>query len=167
MPEDDPDDLHATFLEYVAAYEGQEPRSLFVVLSEAGVALPSPDELDDSQVRAKLWDLINALALLGTFLHHTGHLSDRELYAELWGEILREPMVLMPDNPAFACHIDMIGTGSEEHSLLYLKYYADEDARRSWQEDWPEDSLPEPEEPPNDRDHLLPKAEYRKDRPVM
>lgn len=167
MAEDDPDDLEATFLKYIAAYEQVEPRSLFVVLSEAGVALPPLDELDESQVSAKLRDVINALALLGTFLHHTDHLSDRQLYEELWSEILHEPTVLMPDNPDFACHIDMVGSGSEEHILLYLKYYADEEARRNWQEDWPEDPLPEHEDPPYNRDCLLPQAEFRKDTSVM
>ena len=167
MPEDDPDDLHATFLKYVAAYEETEPRSLIEVLSEAGVALPPPDELDDSQVRATLWDVINALALLGAFLQQTDHLSDRELYAELWSDVLRESTVLMPDNPAFAYHIDMVGSGSEEHMFLYLKYYADERARRSWLEDWPEDPLPEPEKPPYDRDRLLPRAESRRNTPMM
>lgn len=99
--------------------------------------------------------------------HHTDHLSDRQLYEELWGEILREPTVLMPDNPDFACHIDMTGSGSEEHILLYLKYYADERARRIWKEDWPEDPVPEHEEPPYDRDRHLPQAELRRDTSVM
>lgn len=167
MADDDPDDLRSVFLEHVAAYERQEPVSLFVVLPEAGVALPPPDELDESQVSAKLWDVINALALLGTFLHHTDHLSDRQLYEELWGDILREPAVLMPDNPDFAYHVDMTGSGSEEHNFLYLKYYADERARRIWKEDWPEDPVPEHEEPPYDRDRHLPQAELRRDNSVM
>jgi hypothetical protein len=76
-------------------------------------------------------------------------------------------MVLMPDNAAFACHIDMVGSGSEEHNHLYMKYYADEDMRRRWLKDWPDDVLPDPEEPPYDRDRLLPQAEARRDGPVM
>jgi hypothetical protein len=94
-------------------------------------------------------------------------LSDRQLYTELWGEILREPMVLMPDEASFACHIDMIGSGSEEDMLLYMKYYADERERRSWLEEWPDDRLPEHEDPPYDRDRTLPRAESRRDSPVM
>ncbi|MEA2601427.1 MAG: hypothetical protein QOF89_2419 [Acidobacteriota bacterium] len=167
MPTDDQDDLEEEFWDHVAAFESEEPKALSVVLPEAGVALPPPDELDDSQLSGKLWEVINMLALLGTFLHNTDHLSDRELYVELWGEILREPMVLMPDNPAYACHIDMVGSGSEEHTFLYMKYYADERARRSWLKEWPDDVMPDHEDPPYDRDRRLPQAESRTDGPVM
>jgi hypothetical protein len=167
MPKDDPKDLKEAFYDYVAAYESREPRSLLDVLAESGVILPPPEELDDAQINAKLWELIQGLSLVGTFLHNTDHLSDRELYTELWNEELREPTVLMPEDTAFACHIDMVGSGSPEHLNLYLKYYADERARQSWREDWPEDEIPEHEEPPYDRDRRLPQREFRKDGPVM
>jgi hypothetical protein len=162
-----PDDLEGEFWDHVAAFDREEPRALSVVLPEAGVSLPPPDELNDSQVSRKLWEIIHKLALLGTFLHNTNHLSDRQLYAELWDEVLREPTVLMPDNPDFSSHIDMIGSGSQEHVLLYMKYYATEEERRSWLKDWPEDVLENHEDPPYDRDRLLPQAEFRKDGPVM
>jgi hypothetical protein len=164
---DDADDLEKDFLDYVAVFESETPKDLSVLLPEAGVSLPPPDDLSDSELSVKLWEVINMLALLGTFLHSTDHLSDRELYTELVTEILREPMVLMPDNAAFACHIDMIGSGSEEHNNLYMKYYADEKTRRRWLKDWPDDVLPDPEKPPYDRDRLLPQAESRRDGQVM
>jgi hypothetical protein len=167
MSTDDRDDVEDEFWEHVEAFEREEPKVLSVVLPETGVALPPPDELDDSELSSKLWEVINMLSLLGTFLHNTNHLSDRELYAELWSEILREPMVLMPANAAFACHIDMVGSGSEEHTRLYMKYYASEEDRRSWLKDWPDDVLPEHEDPPHDRDRRLPQAESRTDGPVM
>jgi hypothetical protein len=167
MPTDDRDDVEDEFWDRVEAFEREEPNALSVVLPEAGVALPPPDELDDAQLSSKLWEVINMLSLLGTFLHNTDHLSDRQLYAELWSEILREPMVLMPDNMAFACHIDMVGSGSEEHTHLYMKYYADARARRNWLKNWPDDVLPDHEDPPYDRDRLLPQAEPRTDGPVM
>lgn len=167
MSTDDRDEVEDEFWDHVAAFESTEPRALSVVLAEAGVALPPPEELDDPQLSDKLWEVIHMLALLGTFLHNTDHLSDRELYTVLWGELLREPMVLMPDNAAFACHIDMVGSGSEEHTHLYMKYYAREEDRRSWLKDWPDDVLPEHEDPPYDRDRRLPQAESRVDGPVM
>ena len=105
--------------------------------------------------------------MLGAFLENTDHLSDRELYTELWKEILPEPTVLMPENPAYAQHIDMVGSGSEEHTHLYMKYYADERARRSWLKDYPDDQLPDPEKPPYDRDRFLPQREFRGEEPVM
>jgi hypothetical protein len=168
MSRDDPqDETEEQFWEQVDAFEGEEARPLSAVLTEAGVTLTPAEEMDDAQLHAKLWDVIHALALLGAFLHNTDHLSDRELYLELWDEIFGESMVLMPDNLDFACHIDLVGSGSEEHTQLYMKYYATEDARRSWLEEWPEDVMPEPEKPPHDRDRTLPQAEARRGGPVM
>src|ERR1044071_10314407 len=103
MSTDDPedaDDLEDEFLDYVAAFEREEPKDLSVILPEAGVSLPPPETLSDSELNAKLWEVINMLSLLGTFLHNTNHLSDRELYTELWAEILHEPMVLRRDTSA-------------------------------------------------------------------
>src|SRR4051812_40527371 len=80
MSEDDPEDLKEAFLDRMAAYESREPKPLLDALAESGVILPAPEELDDTQVSAKLWELIHGLALFGTFLHCTDHLSDRELY---------------------------------------------------------------------------------------
>src|SRR5215210_3074015 len=100
MSADEEKDLKEVFQDYIDAFESAEERPLSAVLPEAGVSLPSPDELDDVQLKDKLWEVINTLALLGAFLHNTDHLSDRELYTELWSEILPEPTVLMPENLA-------------------------------------------------------------------
>ncbi len=167
MSTDDPKDLKEAFLDYVAAYESREPRPLLDVLAESGVVLPPPEELDDAQINAKLWEMIHALALVGAFLHNTDHLSDRELYTELWNEELREPTVLMPEDAAFACHVDMVGSGSPEHIHLYLKHYAEERERRSWRKQWPDDEIPDHEDPPYDRDRRLPRREDRHDGPLM
>lgn len=167
---EDPDDLDGIreqFWAYVDAFEKAEPKSLFTLLPETGVSLPPPDELDDSQLTSKLWEVIHGLTLVGTYLHNTNHLSDRELYTELWSDVLREPTVLMPDDPDFACHLDMIGSGSEEHTHLYMQYYASEEERRDWLKEWPKDVLPDREVPPHDRDRRLPRAEDRTADPVM
>jgi len=163
----DDDDLKDQFWDYVAAYEEAEPMSLFSALPESGVSLPPPDSLDDTQLTEKLWQVIHALVLFGTYLHSTDHLSDRELYSLLWSDLLREPVVLMPDNPSYACHIEILGSGSEEDNNLHLKYYADEMERQRWIEEWPDEILPEYEDPPYDRDRLLPQREFRDDLPVM
>lgn len=167
MSEDDTDDLRKLFLDHVAAFESVEPRPLFDVLPETGISLPPPDSLDDAQLSRKLKEVIHALALLGNYLLSTDHLSDRELYTELWDDALREEAVLMPENPDFAGHIDMVGSGSEEHTNLFLKYYASEEERQSWLADWPDEAIPDHEDPPYDRDRFLPKAEFRKDGLVM
>jgi hypothetical protein len=120
------------FLDDLDAFDHTEPGSLFDRLTEAGVALPPPDELDDAQVTAKLWEVIHALAGLGAFLHSTDHLSDRELYAQLWGDSLREAAVVLPDRLGYAWHIDILGSGSEEDMYLIHKYYASEEDRQKW-----------------------------------
>jgi hypothetical protein len=154
----------------MAAFEEQEESSLFDDLAQAGVTLPAPDELDDPQLTAKLWEIIDALAVRRNFLHNTDHLSDRQLYAELWNDVLREPFVpiSVPEHVGQGFFlIDMVGTGSEEHILLQLKHYADEEQRRIWLQDWPDEPMPDHEDPPYDRDRLLPQPESRKSGPTM
>ncbi len=79
------------------------------------------------------------MASLGAYLLHTNHLSDRELYEYLYHDGLREEAVLFPENPSYAYMIDLTGSGSEEDNQIYLKYYADEEHRRQWAHDWPDD----------------------------
>ena len=149
-------ELREQFWEYVVAYEEAERITSFDLLMQGGVALPAPEELDDMQLNAKLWEVIRGLALLRTFLYNTNHLSDRELYEELWHEELLVENPDMPINENSACHIDLVGSGSEEDSELYLRYYADEEDRNQWAKDWPNDIIPAHETPPYDRDRYLP-----------
>lgn len=151
-----PPDIEEEFWEHMVAFEQAEWIPPFDMLVKGGVSLPLPDELGDSQLTAKLWEVIQGLALLGVYLHNTNHLSDRELYEHLWSDFLREPAVLQPDDPDFACHLDIIGSGSEEDTVIYLKHYANEEERRQWAKEWPEETLPEHEQPPFDRDRHLP-----------
>ncbi len=117
-----PPEIEEQFWEHVVAVEQADGGPLFDLLIGRGVTLPSPEELNDAQITEKLWEVIHALAALGTYLHSTDHVSDRELYARLWSELLREPTVVMPEYPDFAYHIDLVGSGSEESILLYVKH---------------------------------------------
>jgi hypothetical protein len=165
--DDEEDPPLEQFHRSVAEYESRELGSLFDLLPKSGVSLPEPDELDDGQLTAKLWKVIYALAVYRVFLHQTDHLSDRELYTFLWKDQLQVPMVLMPENSDFSCHIDVLGSGSEEDTDLWLKYYADEVERQRWLEEWPQDPLPEPTKPLYSRAGRLPHSDTRDGNEIM
>ncbi|TAN67263.1 MAG: hypothetical protein EPN17_11440 [Methylobacter sp.] len=159
-----PQELREQFMEYVEAYEAAEWTTSFELLVRGGMELPAPEQLDDSQLSAKLWEVIRGMAMLRMFLYCTDHLSDRELYEELWHQVLRDETPDLPTNEDSACHIDLVSSGSEEDIELYLRYYADEETRRDWAKDWPNDVIPAHEAPPYDRDRHLPardQAEWR------
>jgi len=156
--EEMPADLEEEFLRHVLDYEMAEPISLFRLLENSGQELPPPDDLNDENITTKVSEIISAMASLGAYLLHTNHLSDRALYEYLYNDGLREEAVLFPENPSYAYMIDLTGSGSEEDNQIYLKYYADEEHRKQWSRDWPDDIVPEHEEPPFDRDRFLPQS---------
>jgi len=154
-----PAEVEESFWQHIVRYEEAPWTTHFHQLESAGVSLPPPDSLNDQELTEKLWEVIHALALLRVFIEQTDHLSDRELYGTLWIDCLREESKDLPPSANSACHIPILGACSEEDILLDLKYYADEDERRQWQEDFPDYSLPEHEDPPYDRDRLLPRPD--------
>ena len=156
--EDMPADLEEEFLRHVLEYENTEPISLFRLLENSGLQLPKPADLTDDELIEKLMEVINRMAQLGVYLLHTDHLSDRALYEYLFDDGLREEAVLFPENPSYAYMIDLTGSGSEEDNQTYLKFYADEEYRKRWALDWPDDPMPPHQNPPFDRDRHLPKS---------
>jgi hypothetical protein len=156
LPEDLPLDLQEQFWEHVANYEKAPLTTDAEKLASNGVDLPPPEDLDDEEIKAKLWELIQRLAQMRTFLTNTDHLSDRQLYQQLWKESLREEHPDIPVTVNGAWTIDILGNGSEADAFLYLKYYADEKTRKRWAEDFPEAPLPPHENLPYDRDRFLP-----------
>jgi hypothetical protein len=151
-------DMEEEFLKHILAFETAEPTSLLQWLENAGQDVPPPEELDDTQLHTKLWEVIRRMASLGAYLHNTNHLSDRELYTYLFEEGLREDAVLFPDNPGYVYGLDLLGSGSEEDLQLYMKYFADEAYRAEWKADFPELDFPPHEDPPFDRDKDLPRS---------
>jgi hypothetical protein len=159
-PNDCSAETEEAFWEHVVDYEEAPWTTHFQQLESAGVSLPEPDSLNDQDLTIKLWEVIHKLALLRVFLEQTDHLSDRELYKYLWNVALREDSKMMPPDENSAWHIQLLSSGSDEDNHLYLKYYADDDWRRQWHEDFPSDPIPAHDDPPYDRDRLLPKPDY-------
>jgi hypothetical protein len=159
-PSEVPEEVEEGFWKYVVDYEEAPWTTHFQQLENAGVSLPAPDSLKDEELTAKLWEIIQKLALLRVFISQTDHLSDRELYTHLWTDSLREETKAIVMGAGSACHIEMLGSYSGEDMQLFLKYYADKDWRRQWHKDWPKDRIPPHEDPPYDRDRLLPKPDY-------
>jgi hypothetical protein len=155
-----PNDLAEQFRRHVAEYEQAPWTTHFRQLEEAGVQLPAPEALNDRQLKTRLWAMIHGLARLRVFLANTNHLSDRQLYTHLWQDGLRERVAAMPVDEGSAWQLDMLGSGSLQDILLHLKYYADNEWRNQWAEQFPGDAIPPHEDPPFDRDRRLPRATY-------
>ncbi len=158
--DDCPAEAEEAFWKQLVDYEEAPWTTNFQQLESAGVSLPPPDSLKDKELTEKLWEVIHKLALLRVFIEETDHLSDRELYTHLWTDSLREETKALPLAANSAYNIQMLGSGSEEDNRLYLKYYADDAWRRHWQKEFPDDPIPRHEDPPYDRDRLLPKPDY-------
>lgn len=153
-----PPALEEEFLKHVLEYEHAQPITLLQLLKNAGLDVPAPDDLDDGELTAKLWEVIERMSSLGAYLLHTNHLSDRELYTYLYSEALREEAMLFPEDPNYAHMIDLTGSGSEEDNQIYFRYYANEEYREQWAKDWPDDEMPPREKPPYARDLRLPQS---------
>ena len=158
--EDTPPEVAEGFWQHVVAYEEAPWTTNFKQLEESGMKLPAPETINDEQITKKLWEVIHRLALMRVFLEETDHLSDRELYTELWSDMLREEVKAMQPDEDGAYHLSPLGGCSEEDIQLQMKYYADEQWRRRWQEDFPDFTMPDHEDPPYDRDRLLPQPDY-------
>jgi hypothetical protein len=151
-------ELEEIFLERICEFEKADYDSNFNRLVERGVEMVPPAELDDTNLAAKLREVLCALAAIRCFLHDTDHLNDRELYTWLWAEALREET---PDLSQLggAWHMSPIGSGNEEDTAIFLKYYASAKERRHWHEQFPNDQMPPHSPLPYDRDRALPRPE--------
>ncbi|MEM1180029.1 MAG: hypothetical protein AAGM22_16935 [Acidobacteriota bacterium] len=152
-----PEEVRAAFQRDMEAFEKIEPSAPLDALRSSGIELPPADRLSDAEINRHLWEGLRGLAFLGIYLHHTDHLSDRELYDHLLDHALRQPVVMMPDNPHFGYHLDLVEGETEEHEHIFLKYYADSETRERWAEQFPATELPPSERRPFDRDRQLPR----------
>jgi hypothetical protein len=148
------------FWQHVVDYESAPWTTYLEQLQEAGFDPPDPATLTDDELTPRLWELIERLARIRVFIEHTNHLNDRELYEMLWHEQLREETKALPHDEHSAWNLDCLGSGSDEDNHLYLKYFADEEWRDTWARDFPDDEMPDHEDPPYDRDRTLPRPSY-------
>jgi hypothetical protein len=158
VSDDCPPGVHEQFVNNVMDYDSAPISTQFEALVQEGVELPEPDALDDGALHTKLWEIFHALAKRDVYIDHTDHLSDRELYEHLWHDTFREEGPMMPPGSGWVNHIDILGGCSEEDIKIGQRYYDDEETRRQWAVDFPDDVIPPHEDPPFQRDRLLPKA---------
>jgi hypothetical protein len=129
-------------------------------LAEQNIPLLPPAEITDETLIPILWELLHNLALRGFYVLHTDHLSDRELYAELWERGLRDPAHLPGRNPRGGWFHDLLGSWGEEDTQLWLRYYASDQERAKHAKEWPKDTIPPREKPSSNRDWRLPKGPF-------
>ncbi|MEA2236332.1 MAG: hypothetical protein QOC81_1056 [Thermoanaerobaculia bacterium] len=143
--------------------EGERP---IEVLRNRGISIPDERELDDDALHAKLWEIINGMSAVGMVVESTNHLSDRDLYRYLVTDAMQEETILPMPGGGGRWHVSPIGSGSEEDNEIYLRYYADDEIRKQWQDDFG-CTLPAKEKPPFDRDRLLPVNDFLPDEEIQ
>ena len=94
--------------------------------------LPNPDQLTDNELHQILWRTIESLHEQQILLDFTEHLSDRELYCLIYRDIL----------PSLEKKIDRTNTYLHWQCIdinldpeIWLRHYATEDERNTWQQD--------------------------------
>jgi hypothetical protein len=149
-----PPEIEEAFLESVLAYEVAPKKSLMEALVESRISVPAPDDVPDTKLSARLWEVIHGLLALRVNIANTDHLSDRALYTLLYNETLHAEFVVGIEQ---TMQIDMTEAGNYEDGLrTYLTYYASEKERRKYAKMFPRLHIPPHCEPPKRRDHLIP-----------
>lgn len=129
-------------------------------LAAKNIPLLPPAEITDETLTPILWELLHKLSLQGFYVLHTDHLTDRELYAELWERGLRDPAHLPGRNPRGGWYHDFLGSWGEDDMQLWLRYYATDEERAKHAQEYPEDVIPPKEKPVSNRDWRLPKGPF-------
>lgn len=129
-------------------------------LATENIPLLPPAELTDDTLTPVLWELLHNLSLRGFYVLHTNHLTDRELYAELWTRGLRDPALLPGRNPRGGWFHDILGSWGDDDMQLWLRFHATDAERAKHVQEYPKDQIPPKEQPPSKRDWRLPKGPF-------
>jgi hypothetical protein len=119
---------------------------------EPELKLPRPDSLSHQQLQALLRDTVRRLFEQNIVLDFTDHLTDVQLYGLIYRDILPSHEKKIPRAGNYL-HWDCARL--DEDAQAWLRYYATEEERREWSEEFNE-PLPPHEDPPYRRN--LPKA---------
>jgi hypothetical protein len=120
-----------------------------------------PDELTEESTGPGLWEFLHQLAIRNFFVTHTDHLTDNELYRDLWGKAIRDDC-LTPgarSRTAYWMH-DVLGSYGTEECNLQLAIYATDAERTRHTEQFPAWPLPEKRERLTLRDWRLPRPPF-------
>lgn len=118
---------------------------------------PNPSsELDDFQLRGRLWEFIYAMAGHRFYLCHTDHHSDRRLYTWLSEEWLDQEVADIPPEAEINTEIDASDFGNGLDPIIWLRYFATEKEREEFAREHSLKSIPAHEKPQCDRDRWLP-----------
>lgn len=142
------------FWELVRGESDAEPVLLWDELRRRGWEPPDPDTLNEQELARALERLVLDLSWVHVYLVHTEHLSDPALYRELYEIARHEGMRVYPDDPESAMTIGFVGGGSDQELDAYLRYYADDDERKWWREQYPAMWMPMREPLPYPRDWI-------------
>ena len=142
-------------IQRLIAAESAPPVTLRAWLMRHGLEFAAPGALPPEKLPGELQRLIQALAFARVFLSCTDHLSDSALYFRLWKDVLDADEPDVPRSEDDACHWDLSQSGARDNDI-WLMYYASEDDREEWAENFPEASMPPRRPPPFGRDDQLP-----------
>lgn len=109
--------------------------------------LPTPETLDDEQLKTLLWQVIEQLYQKRIALDYTDHLCDRDLFCLILRDILPSLEKQIERSNTYL-HWQCIDAGNEPE--VWLRYYATDEERIEWQEETGR-SLPPSDPPPYPR----------------
>ena len=127
-------------------------------LAAQHVPLLPPAEITEEMLVPILWELLHNLALRGFYVLHTNHLTDHQLYGELWERGLRDPAHLPGRSQRGGWFHDVLGSWGDDEMQIWLRYYASEADRAKHALEYPADTIPPKEKPTANRDWRLPKS---------